>query len=118
MALSRFEIDTATGSRIEIQQVAYRNENGDALVLDVGVPPPDGYEQFTPDGRPSYEHALSLLTEKFQSDVEASSKAFALAYLADGASQTAKQDAIRDQYTAIKNQYTADKAALKIEYGV
>ena len=47
--LSRFEYNIQTGNRSEIPQIVYRNGEGDTIVLDVGVAPPLGYDEFTGD---------------------------------------------------------------------
>lgn len=67
---------------------------------------------------PTYQERLSALNIAYQLDVDMFNKAFAIAYLADGPTQEAKQATIRSQYLARKSQHTANIAALKIEYGV
>lgn len=116
--LSRFEVSMETGQRIEIPQFACRDAAGNVLVLDVGQPLPEGYAEFTPDGRPTYAQALAQLNAQYQSDVDALNRAFTLAYLSDGASQDAKQASIRAQFATLKTQYSANLAALRSEYGV
>lgn len=41
--LSRFELNAATGERVEIAQNAYINEAGEVLVLDADLSPPTGF---------------------------------------------------------------------------
>lgn len=47
--LIRKEINVANGETLEIEQYAYKNADGDVLVLDAGESVPDGYEKFTPE---------------------------------------------------------------------
>ena len=46
--MHRVEVDIRTGEQIEIAQVAYRNEQGDTLVLDKAQEPPSGFTAFDP----------------------------------------------------------------------
>lgn len=48
MSLFRVEINQQTGERVEVAQKAYRNADGETLVLDVSLLVPDGYAEFTP----------------------------------------------------------------------
>lgn len=48
MELSRLEFNVYTLESLEIEQVAYRNIDGDVLVLDRGEKPIDGFIQFDP----------------------------------------------------------------------
>lgn len=116
MSLFRVEID-ADGNRTEIPQSACRDSYGNILVLDVGQTIPDGYEVFIPDGRPTYQQALSELNRVYQADIESMKQAFSLAYLADGVSQDAKQSSIRGQYESRKALHVSNIASLKSEYG-
>ena len=50
MSLVRYEQDVVTGERQEIEQLAYRNDDGDVIVLDDIEPTPKGYEVFDPSG--------------------------------------------------------------------
>lgn len=115
MSLFRIEMD-ADGNRTEIPQSACRDSYGNILVLDAGQAIPDGYEVFMPDGRPTYQQALFDLNRAFQTEVDGLKQAFSLAYLADGASQEAKQATIRSQYEARKALHVANVATLKAEY--
>lgn len=47
--LSRFELNVQTNERDEIYQKVFTDSEGDILVLDVGVDPPDGFAEFTGD---------------------------------------------------------------------
>ena len=47
--LTRVEFNVSTGEKIEIEQIAYRNDEGDVIVLDAIDPTPDGFEEFTPE---------------------------------------------------------------------
>lgn len=117
MSLFRIEVDQ-NGNRVEIAQIACKDASGNVLVLDDDQPIPDGYLEFTPDGRPTYAQALAQLNSQYQADVDALNRAFTLAYLSDGPSQEAKQTSIRAQFSTIKTQYSANLAALRSEYGV
>lgn len=41
--------DVQTGESQQIDQTAYRNSDGDILVLDAIEPTPEGYEAFDPE---------------------------------------------------------------------
>ena len=47
--LTRFEYNIQTGKRIAISQTVYRNDEGDTIVLDVGMQAPIGFTEFTGD---------------------------------------------------------------------
>lgn len=47
MTLFRVEFSLVTQERTVIEQRAYRNGE-DVVVLDVGIPAPDGYTEFDP----------------------------------------------------------------------
>lgn len=44
----RHEYSIQTGETLSIEQIAYRNKNGEVLVLDAIEPTPDGFEPFDP----------------------------------------------------------------------
>lgn len=94
--------------------------NGLAITVVNGVlviaPPEQAGPSPEPD--PTYQIDLAQINSTYQADVDKLLRAFSLAYLADGSSQDAKQAAIRAQYYDRKNQYSADLAALKAQYGV
>lgn len=66
----------------------------------------------------TYATELADLNTAYQLDVDAFSKAFSNAYLADGPSQESKQLNIRNQYVARKAVYVTDYNALRSKYGV
>lgn len=66
----------------------------------------------------SYQKELAALNAVYQADVEKFNKAFAIAYLADGPEQDAKQAVIRSQYEARKTLHAANVVALKSQYGI
>lgn len=118
MSLSRREFNIETGETTEIQQFACRDSAGNVLVLDVGQPLPEGYEEFTPDGRPTYQQVVADINAAYQADVEGFNRAYALAGLSDGATQETKQATIRAQFIARRTQYISDLAAARTEYEV
>lgn len=59
--LSRFEYSIATGNRIEIAQIVYRNDSGETIALDVGTTPPQGFSEFSGD---LYEESQPKEVEK------------------------------------------------------
>lgn len=65
-----------------------------------------------------YRAALGTLSAQYQSNVSTIEQAFGVAALAGGVSQTSKQAALQVQYGALKSQFSADLAALKLQYGV
>ncbi|MWK54699.1 hypothetical protein GO594_01795 [Pseudomonas otitidis] len=66
----------------------------------------------------TYKTELAEVNSSYQSDVDAMNKAFAIAYLADGASQEEKQAAIRAQYQSRKAQHAVEIQALKTKYNI
>lgn len=48
MRLFRIEMNVTTGVRVEIDQTAYRNGEGEVIVLDAGSSAPEGYSAFDP----------------------------------------------------------------------
>lgn len=48
MKLTRIECDVLSGESEVIDQTAYRNEEGEVVVLDAIEPTPEGYEPFDP----------------------------------------------------------------------
>ena len=46
--LFRKEFNVQTGEEAVYEQIAYRNSDGDVLVLDAGDPVPGGYDRFEP----------------------------------------------------------------------
>lgn len=46
MRLFRIELNVTTGVVVEIDQAAYRNGEGDVIVLDASSPAPEGYSAF------------------------------------------------------------------------
>lgn len=46
--MHRVEIDLKTGERFEIKQKAYRDVEGNILVLDASEKAPSGYSEFDP----------------------------------------------------------------------
>jgi len=119
--LTRREKNVTTGESVEIDQIAYRNKDGEVLVLDAIDPTPDGYSLI--DGPPAEDSAkvfnrlLSSVNADYQKDVEAFNKAFSLAIMFDGPTEEAKKTNIRAQYSARKVKYSADVAALRAQYG-
>lgn len=45
--MKRIEVDIATGQKVEITVLAYKNADNQVFLLDEGVPPPKGYMQIT-----------------------------------------------------------------------
>lgn len=110
--------DSIPSDAVEISDEVYEqllngNASGKRIIAD-----DFGYPVLADYPAPTYEQALAKLNAAYQADVDAYSKAFGTAYLADGTLQDTKQQAIRDQYAARKTQYAADYAALKTQYGV
>lgn len=128
MPLSRYEINVATGDRVQIPQSAYVNGVGRVIVIDSTETPPAGFIFVDPADLPSlpvyvedyatYNEALAALNTVYQADVAKLNNAFALTMLADGPTESAKMAAIRAQYEARKSTHAANVAALKTKYGV
>lgn len=117
----RIEI-TPDGHSEQFKQIALVGIHGDYMVVDEGGPVPEGYrllsegEQFV--SRVPYGAALAALSADYQADIAALTNAFATATLMGGAAMDTKHNAIRAQFTARKNEYLADYAALRAKYGV
>lgn len=79
-------------------------------------PLPEPEPEPTPE--PTYTEALAALSADYQADIAALNSAFATATLMGGAAMDTKHNAIRAQFTARKNEYLADYAALRAKYGV
>jgi hypothetical protein len=67
---------------------------------------------------PTYQSELAELNSAWQIKVDQYNKSFALAALSDGPSEESKKTAIRIAYEADKVQSNADRAALKVKYGI
>ncbi|WJY13594.1 hypothetical protein PCO82_13570 [Pectobacteriaceae bacterium CE90] len=65
-----------------------------------------------------YRAALGTLSAQYQSDVATIEQAYGVATLAGGSSQMSKQAALQSQYGTLRNQFSANLAALKLQYGV
>ena len=46
--LFRTEFDVQSHESTVVEQSAYKNEDGDVMVIDAGDPVPDGFHKFTP----------------------------------------------------------------------
>lgn len=47
--LPRYEYNIQTGMRTTINQIVYRNDEDETIVLDDGIAPPDGFKVYEGD---------------------------------------------------------------------
>lgn len=97
-----------------------RNESG-AIVGRFANRQPNIAEEWLDDNSPeltltSYDEELTTLSNSYQKDVDSFNKLWATALLADGPNEVVKLAAIRAQYIARKDKYSADYAALRNKY--
>lgn len=85
----------------------------------------EGMRQLTPEEvaahlnpAPTYSKALASLNAAYQIKIDGFNRQFALAALADGASEESKKLSIRADYETAKNLHAANIAQLKIQYGI
>lgn len=103
---------------------------GDSLFQTYKAMPPDGKMLGVVDGMPAWidkppvpnsvllSDELSRLASEYKNDRVQLNDAYVAAMVSDGPSEQTKQQAVRDQITQRKAQYTADIAAAKLQYPV
>lgn len=62
--LLRTEISVQTGEFVSIQQIAYRNDANDRIVVDVGKVPPAGFYEFNPAADPAPAPVPGAITRR------------------------------------------------------
>jgi hypothetical protein len=93
-------------------------------LIEVPLPPDDANQIWNFQSKSwslikiSYQKALEQISLKFQSDVDSFNRAFSVAGMLNGNSQSNKQAAIRQEYNLRRTQYAAEISSLKLEYGV
>ncbi|EAU2329964.1 tail assembly chaperone [Salmonella enterica] len=102
----------------------------DSLFQTYRAMPPDGKMLGVVDGMPAWidkppvpnsvllSDELARLASEYKNDRAQLNDAYVAAMVSDGPSEQTKQQAVRDQITQRKAQYTADIAAAKLQYPV
>jgi len=80
----------------------------------------DGFPTLVEYGPPvlTYKLELADLNAEWQKKVDSYNRAFAVAALSDGPEEESKKLAIRSDYEVDRAQNAADRAALKVKYGL
>lgn len=111
-------IDKLVPAAVYSGSVTSNTEEDYEALLWLDPRPQPTWEELLTANNPTYKEELLALNMAYQASVDSFNRAFGLTYLADGPTQEAKQNTIRAQYVARKDQYTSDVAALKTKHGV